>query len=249
MMIRHRVATLLVVLLLPRLASSQEVAGVDNPIPEGHFRVASVETDSGPDGVTIEAVIKAPDRSIFEINVRNPSGTRARNRTTIGPDPRNQLGEIRMTAALEREAGARFSYPMFSIHSVSSSSGARGGGSVALPPDQPLDELLTPILEAGDYPIGEAVEAFRFGDDQYMIRVDPAPPPRPLFVPIPVPMFQVFQPAGTFTHPGIPVGWIIPTPREELMRVIEQRVKDGTPIPPREIPFGFDLNDEDESGR
>lgn len=148
------------------------------PLPEGHFRIVSFEFAETANIMAIEAEIEAPVGSIVDIRSEGPGQGGSRSRSSITSASGKPTGRLHMLAMLDR-FGA-YQSPMgreveglstFMLFTKAARSGGGGGGSVIIPADQPLDEILTPVLKPGLHRLGSSVDAFRFQGKRYTITV------------------------------------------------------------------------------
>lgn len=152
------------------LPPQDDPADEPGPLAGSRFRIASFEAGGTTSVRAIEAVLVAPVDLAVVIETKGPAGSAMRGRTSVDGGPGAVLGEVRLLALLSTELDGRRG--TFTFRHRSAHGGGVGSNSMILPPDSPpLDELLIPLLEPGDYPIGDAVDAFRLDETTYTIRV------------------------------------------------------------------------------
>lgn len=182
-MIRRPLVALLLLLSCLSTASAQQATEAKKPtaLPNGHFRIKSIETASTSNVVVIEGVVEAPAGSVIGLGSETAGGGFAGSQSTLVAAPGEPLPELRFIVMLDRlglnriggqpprtENGCTFSIITRSPHSRTSSM-----ASTVVPDDKKLDTVLVPLLKAGDFPGDEAVEVFRFQDKTYSIRLNP----------------------------------------------------------------------------
>ncbi|MEW4570152.1 hypothetical protein AB1L88_19985 [Tautonia sp. JC769] len=170
--------------LLLAVAFSQAAAAQDEPddprapLPEGHFRIASFEFAETANIMAIEAEIEAPVGSIVDIRSEGPGPGGSRSRSSISSPSGKPTGRLHMLALLDRFGV--YQSPIardveglstFMLFTKAARSGGGGGGSVVIPTDQPLDEILTPVMKPGLHRLGSSADAFRFQGKTYTITV------------------------------------------------------------------------------